>query len=165
MLTEHGIDRENMMSWAEVDLSAITHNIKKLHQHLRSGTQLMAVVKKNAYGHGAVPVARSAVAAGAEWLGAHSLEEGLELRAGGITAPVLILGPILHSQADVVVEKKLTPAVIETGFASALDMAAQEAGTTIAVHIKVDTGLNRFGASIQDIPGLQLPVEKTYLLG
>jgi len=154
MLEEHGIDKENLLSWAEIDLGAITHNIKKLHQHLRPGTQLMAVLKKNAYGHGAIPVAKSAVAAGAEWLGVHSLEEGLELRAGGITAPVLILGPILHSQAAVVVEKKLTPTVIETEFASALDSAAREAGTTVAVHVKVDTGLNRFGASIQDVTGL-----------
>ena len=86
-----------MLSWAEINLGALTHNVKRLRQHLRPGTQLMAVVKKNAYGHGAILVAKSAVAAGAEWLGVHSLEEGLELRAGGITPPILIMGPILHS--------------------------------------------------------------------
>jgi len=151
MLEQYSVDKENVLSWAEINLGALTHNVKRLHQHLRPGAQLMAVVKKNAYGHGAIPVAKSAVAAGAEWLGVHSLEEGLELRAAGITTPVLIMGPILPSQATVVLEKKLTPTVTETEFASALDSAAREADTTAAVHVKVDTGLNRFGASVQDV--------------
>jgi len=151
MLDEYSVDKEKVLSWAEINLGALTHNVKGLHQHLRPGTQLMAVVKNNAYGHGAIPVAKSAVAAGAEWLGVYSLEEGLELRAGGITTPILIMGPILHSQATVVLEKKLTPTVIETELASALDSAAREVDTTAAVHVKVDTGLNRFGASIQDV--------------
>jgi len=144
----------DLLSWAEINLSAFTHNIKNLRQHLQPGTQLMAVVKKNAYGHGAVQIAKAAVAAGAEWLGVHSLEEGLELRNAGITAPVLILGGVPLAQAIAIVEKKLTPTVTETKLPLALDRAARELGTTIAVHVKVDTGLNRSGASIEDIPHL-----------
>ncbi|MBA7625600.1 Alanine racemase 1 [subsurface metagenome] len=154
MLEEYTVDKENMLSWAEVNLGALTHNVEGLRQHLRPGTQLMAIVKKNAYGHGAIPIAESAVAAGADWLGVHSLEEGLELRAGGVTTPILIMGPILHNQATVVLEKNLTPTVTETELASALDSAAREVDTTAAVHVKVDTGLNRFGTSIQDITRL-----------
>jgi len=146
------IDKKtDLLNWAEIDLATLTHNIKRLCQHLQAGTQLMGVVKKNAYGHGAVPVAKAAVAAGAEWLGVHSLEEGLELRGAGITSPVLILGDTLRSQAAVIVEKKLTPTVAETELPLALDRAAQDLDTTIAVHVKVDTGLNRFGASIEDV--------------
>jgi len=144
----------DLLSWAEIDLSALTHNIKNLRQHLRPGTQLMAVVKKNAYGHGAVQIVKAAVAAGAEWLGVHSLEEGLELRNAGITAPVLILGEVPLAQATAIVEKKLTPTITETKLPLALDKAARELDTTIAVHVKVDTGLNRSGASIEDVPRL-----------
>ena len=119
-------EREDLLNWAETNPGALTHNVKRLHQHLRPGVQLIAVVKKNAYGHGAIPVVKSAVAAGTDWLGGvHSLEEGLELRAGGITTPILIMGPILHNQATVVLEKKLTPTVIETELVSALDNAAR----------------------------------------
>ena len=146
------IDKKtDLLSWAEIDLAALTHNIKRLCQRLQTGTQLMGVVKKNAYGHGAVPVAKAAVVAGAEWLGVHSLEEGLELRDAGITSPVLIFGDTPHTQAAVMVGKKLTPTVIETELPLALDRAAQDLDTTIAVHIKVDTGRNRFGASVEDV--------------
>jgi len=155
MLDERGINKEaDLLNWAEINLEAIAHNIKQLHQHLQPGTQLMAVVKKNAYGHGAVQVAKAAVAAGAEWLGVYSLEEGMELRDAGITAPVLILGAIPRAQAATVVESKLTPTVIEPKLPQALDRAAQDLNTTITVHVKVDTGLNRYGASLGDIAGL-----------
>ncbi len=147
-------DSKAELSWAEINMGALTHNIQRLRQHLRPGTQLMAVVKKNAYGHGAVPVARVAVAAGVEWLGVHSLEEGMELRNAGIMVPVLIFGPIPCAQAAAVIEKKLTPTVVEPEFSLALERAAQDLEATIAVHIKVDTGLNRFGASIKDVPDL-----------
>ena len=146
--------KTDLLNWAEINLGALTHNIKRLRQYLAPKTQLMAVVKKNAYGHGAVPVAKAALAAGAEWLGVHSLEEGLELRDACITAPVLILGDIPRAQAATIVEKKLTPTVIETELPLALDRAARDLNMTVAVHVKVDTGLNRFGASIEDVARL-----------
>ena len=147
-------EKANLLSWAEIDLGALTYNIKGLHQCLRPKTQLMAVVKKNAYGHGAVPVAKAVVAAGAEWLGVYSLEEALELRDADIIAPILIIGDIPRTQAAAIVKGKLTPTVFETEFPLALDKAAQKLNTTIAVHVKVDTGLNRFGASIEDVAHL-----------
>jgi len=146
--------RKDLLSWAEIDLGALTHNIKRLRQHLAPETQLMAVVKKNAYGHGAIPVAKAALAAGAEWLGVHSLEEGLELRDACIVSPILILGDIPRTQAATVVEREVTPTVVETELPLALDRAAQDLNKTVAVHVKVDTGLNRFGASIEDVARL-----------
>jgi len=142
------------MSWAEVNLTALTQNIRSLRQYLQPGTQLMAVVKKNAYGHGAVPIAKASVLAGADWLAVYSLEEGLELRDAGITTPVLILSNVPIAQARWLIEKKLTLTVIETALPLALNKAAQDLGTTVTIHIKVDTGLNRSGASIGDIAGL-----------
>jgi len=114
----------------------------------------LAAVKKNAYGHGAVSVARAAVAAGAEWLGVFSVEEGAELRDAGITTPILIMGCVPCAQVATVIQKNLTPTVIETELPLALDRAAQSMETTINVHIKVDTGLNRFGANIEDVASL-----------
>ncbi|HUV56395.1 MAG TPA: alanine racemase, partial [Dehalococcoidales bacterium] len=140
--------------WVEIDLSALTQNINSLRQHLQPGVQLMGVVKKNAYGHGAVPVTKAAVAAGAEWLGVYSLEEGSELRDAGIAIPILILGNVPHAQAATLVEKKLTPTVVEAELPLTLNRVAQDLDTTIAVHIKVDTGLNRSGANVGDIADL-----------
>jgi len=155
MVNHHNTDREaNLLSWAEIDLGALTGNIRRLHKHLRPGVQLLAAVKKNAYGHGAGSVARAAVAAGAEWLGVFSVEEGAELRDAGITTPILIMGCVPCTQVATVILKNLTPTVIETELPLALDRAAQSMETTINVHIKVDTGLNRFGANIEDVASL-----------
>ena len=143
---------EDLLKWVEIDLGALAYNIKQLRRHLQRGTRLMGVLKKNAYGHGAVPVAKAAVLAGVDWLAVYSLEEGLELRDAGIEVPILILGYIPSSQVATVAEKKLTPTVSETTFPLALDKVKDD--TTIAVHIKVDTGLNRFGVSIEDAPHL-----------
>jgi len=143
-------DNKDQLSWVEINLGALSHNVKRLREHLRPETQLMAVVKKNAYGHGAVPVAKAVVAAGADWLGVYSLEEGLELRDAGVMVPILILGYIPHAQAATVVERELTATVTEPELPIALDRVAQNLNKTAAVHVKVDTGLNRFGASIED---------------
>jgi len=140
------------LSWVEINMKALVHNVEKLRQYLRPGTQLMAVVKKNAYGHGAVPVARVAVAAGVDWLGVYSLEEGLQLRDAGISIPILIFGYVPSSQAATLVKSELTPTVVETKLPLALDKV--QGDTTIAVHVKVDTGLNRSGVRTEDVPHL-----------
>ena len=101
-------------TWAEVDLGAIRHNVKYLRS-LAPHSQMMAVVKANAYGHGAVPVARAAVAAGATWLGVAILEEALELRQADITEPILILGHLLPEQMPAAVAAGLSLTVSGPG--------------------------------------------------
>ncbi len=105
----------------------------------------MAVVKANAYGHGAVMVAKAVLAAGADRLGVVCVDEGEELRRAGIDAPVLIMGHTPAAQAERVVGLSLTPTVSTRRFAEALSQAAISSGVTLPVHLKLETGLNRYG--------------------
>jgi alanine racemase len=132
-------------AWAEVDLNALTHNVRLLRAALRPPAQLMAVVKANAYGHGAVPVAQTALAHGATWLGVARVREGSELRAAGIAAPILVLGPSAPSEAGAAVRARLRVSIASPLVARALSEQSQQQGTVTAVHIKVDTGMSRFG--------------------
>jgi alanine racemase len=151
--------------WADIDLDALAHNISELKRRAGSA-QLMAVVKANAYGHGAIAVARAALAAGAERLGVICLDEGEELRRAGITAPILIMGFTPVSQAQRVVELSLTPTVSSQQMALALSRFAVERGVTLTIHLKVETGLNRYGLppeqllplaeSLRQLPGLDV---------
>ena len=146
--------------WIEIDLDALTHNIKALRSHLEPGIKLMAVVKKNAYGHGAPTISRVVLEAGAEYLVVYSLEEALELREAGIQAPLLIMGPVSMDRADTVVKQRLIPTVVETKLARALSGAGQKLNTAAEVHVKIDTGLQRFGVSIEEAPRLLNIIEE-----
>jgi alanine racemase len=136
---------------AEVDLDAIRHNVEVL-RGLSSPAALCAVVKADGYGHGAVPVARAALDAGATWLAVALVEEGVALRDAGIDASVLVLSePPLDALGDVVAHR-LVPTLYT---AKGLEAAAGAAGTgTLPVHVKVDTGMHRVGARPDDAVGL-----------
>lgn len=131
--------------WAEIDLAAVRANVSAIRRVLRPGCRYMAVVKANAYGHGDVAVARAALEGGAEWLGVILVAEARRLRNAGIDAPILLLHEPPASQADEVVMLALTPSVTTAGGAHALGAAADRAGRTLPVHLKVETGLNRLG--------------------
>jgi alanine racemase len=106
---------------------------------------MLAVVKANAYGHGAVPASRALLAAGAEILGVATVEEGAELRKAGLRAPVVVLGLAQPAEAEVVVRQQLQPTVTSWAQVKALSRAAQSRRTTVGVHVKVDTGMGRIG--------------------
>ncbi|HEX9889300.1 MAG TPA: alanine racemase [Nitriliruptorales bacterium] len=129
---------------AEIDLDAIRHNVRVLRE-AAGGTDLCAVVKADGYGHGAVPVARAALEAGAAWLAVALVEEGEELRAAGIDAPVLLLSEPPAAAADRLLAAGLTSALYTRAFGAALDAAAARAGTIARVHLKADTGMHRVG--------------------
>lgn len=158
---------------ALIDLDAIAHNVRELRRHLRPGTVLMAVVKANGYGHGAVPVARAALGAGADWLGVATLEEGIQLRRAGLQVPVLVMGPVVPAQADLLVAYDLRGAVFEPEQARALSAAASRIGRPVRVHLKVDTGMGRIGVQPEDVvafarflanlPGLEVEGVFTHL--
>ena len=130
---------------AEIDLSAIAANVAVARRLAGPQTQVMAVVKADAYGHGAVPVARTVLDAGATWLGVATPEEAVPLRATGATARILVLGPIRPEQADLVAAHDLDQCVSDPGQVEALDRAARTHGRVLALHLKVDTGMGRVG--------------------
>src|SRR5512142_1781827 len=131
-------------AWVEVNLGAIEQNARRLTEIAR-GADLMAMVKANAYGHGAVPVSQAALRGGAAWLGVFSAGEGIELRRAGIAAPILVVGYTPPDWARAAVEHRLTLTVFTTEGAAALAAAARELGQTARVHIKIDTGMTRLG--------------------
>ena len=137
-------------TWAEIDLDAIAANVAALKSQAAAG-QLMAVVKADGYGHGAVPSARAALAGGADWLAVALVEEGEELRAAGITGPVLLLTEPPAEHIPRMLSAHLTPPVYSPDFTTALDAAASNAGSEpLAVHLKLDTGMRRVGVPQAD---------------
>ena len=135
--------------WAEIDLDACAANVRLMAARA-APARLYAVVKANAYGHGAVACARAAVAAGADGLAVVCVDEAEELRRAGLTAPILVVGAILPAEAGRVVALGLMPTVGATALVEALSAAAARAGATVPIHLEVETGLNRHGLSPQD---------------
>ncbi len=129
----------------EIDLDAIRRNVSALGARLAGGCGMIAVVKANAYGHGDVEVSRSALSAGAQRLGVILVEEAQRLRDAGIEAPILLLHEPSPDDAGLAVGLGLTPSVFTERVVEALGTAAEQAGRSVPVHLKVDTGLNRLG--------------------
>jgi Alr-MurF fusion protein len=139
-----------MLTWVEIDLEAIRNNTRRLLR-LAAGAQLMAVVKANAYGHGAVPVARAALAAGAHWLGVARYGEGLELRRDGLQAPLLVMGYTPPEAAAESVAAGLSLAAADLPAAQALAAAGRAHGRPARVHVKLDSGMGRYGLLPEDV--------------
>lgn len=135
---------------AIIDLDKLQNNIKVLKNKLPDQTALMAVVKANAYGHGAIKVARNALLTGASWLGVAIPEEGAELREAGIKEPILILGAVEPSQIDLIVRYRLQPCVFSYDVLEELNRQAMKLGQNIGVHVKIDTGMGRIGLRDED---------------
>ncbi|MGN0985646.1 MAG: alanine racemase [Candidatus Enterenecus sp.] len=143
------MELEQTRTWAEIDLSNLEHNYRALRA-CAPDSRFLGVVKANAYGHGAVPVARRLEELGADYLAVACLEEGLELRQAGIRMPILILGTTPPAQAEQVVAAGLTQAVFTPELAHALSDAAGKLGMMAKVHIKLDTGMSRLGLLCHD---------------
>lgn len=137
---------------AEIDLSAIRHNVRLLCRHVGAGVRLMAVVKANAYGHGAVPVARAALEAGASWLGVASVAEGIALRDAGLRAPILVLGYTPPTLAAEALRHDLSLTVYDVGVAREIGRVARALDRLARVHVKVDTGMHRLGFLPHQVP-------------
>ena len=132
-------------TWTEIDLSNLEHNYRALRAMLPQGCRFLGVVKVDAYGHGAVPVARRLETLGAEYLAVACLDEALELRQAGITTPILILGYTPVERADSLLDNGITQTVYDVDMARALSDAAAAAGKTLKIHVKADTGMSRLG--------------------
>lgn len=149
--------------WAEIRLSALRHNMRSIRRRLRdetaSGTKqgsapkILAVVKANAYGHGAVPVARELAKAGADWFGVTCSAEGIELREGGIRKPILLLTGFWPGEEKHLMKHRLTPTVIRSEQLIALNKAAAELRKDrVTFHLKIQTGMNRLGMDPAELP-------------
>ena len=146
-------------------MGAIAHNVQAIKRKV-APAQVMAVVKADGYGHGAVPVARTALKAGASFLGVALVEEGIALRENGIKAPILVLGGFFENQVETILEYDLRPTVFDLGRSRALSNAARKRRKPALVHLKVDTGMARLGVDWQSgyafvdelnqMPGLKL---------
>lgn len=142
--------RPGRPTWIEVDRAALTNNVQQIRR-LAPTCRLMAVVKANAYGHGAVAVAQTVLAAGADCCAVATLAEALELRQAGIRAPILVLGYLPVWQVDEAVRHDVTVTVFDLETVQALDRAARAAGRPAQVHVKVNTGMNRLGLPLQAV--------------
>jgi len=129
---------------AKIDLSALAHNFLEVKQRA-GGRKIIAVVKAQAYGHGAIRVSRHLMGLGVAMLGVALVEEGRDLREAGIELPILVMGAVLPEQADAIVRWGLTPAIFTAQVARSLSEAAMRHKTKIAVHVKIDTGMGRIG--------------------
>ncbi len=136
---------QDHLIWAEIDLKRIAHNVRELRRVTQSQARLMAVVKANAYGHGAFEVATCALNNGAEVLGVARIGEAIELRRAGIAAPLLIMGYTPVKYAGDIIKWNLIQAVNSVSLAEGFSAAAQSKGTKIKIHTKVDTGMGRLG--------------------
>lgn len=138
-------------TWAEIDLDNLAANFKRIKQLVSPTARVMAVVKANAYGHGAVECARRLAREGADWFGVALPEEGIELRTSGITQPILCLAGYWPGQAAACVQHALTPVVYSLKMIEALNQAAANAGVVADVHVKIDTGMGRLGVRFDQL--------------
>lgn len=147
---------EGRPTWAEISLAAIQDNFSRIQRHVGTQRKVLAVVKADAYGHGAPQVARALERAGADWFGVTCTSEGAELREAGIRKPILILSGTWPGEERAVLEYGLTPAVhriedllqLERGVARE---SASVARKSLRFHLKIDTGMNRLGISPEDV--------------
>ena len=160
-------------AWAEISLSALGQNFHEL-QRLAKGSEVLPVVKANAYGHGLVPVSKALIQAGARFLAVAFVQEGVALRNSGLNCPILVLTPTLTPEIPSLLNSRLTPQVSSLEGAKALVKEARKLKiNNLVVHVKIDTGMARVGvrtpqalkeiAAIQNVPGIKVEAVYTHL--
>ena len=132
-------------TFAEIDMDALRHNLRSAREFIGNDVKILAVVKANAYGHGAIECARVLESGGVDWFGVALIEEAVELRGAGISKPILCLGGCSTGDERNLLEFNITPVIFNLEQAGALQIAASDAGQIMRVHIKIDTGMGRLG--------------------
>jgi len=141
-------------TWAEVSLDTLRQNFRTVVNHAGAGVTVCAVVKADAYGHGAVECSRALQAEGAKWLGVTSLDEAIPLREAGIESRILLMTGFWRGEEAEIVRSRLTPAVWEPWHIESLEHAAAFGAVRHAVHLKVDTGMGRLGVALAELPAV-----------
>ncbi len=139
------MDTTKMRTWAEIDLAALEHNYRVLRALAPQGCRFLGLCKADAYGHGALPVAKKLQELGADMLAVACVDEAAQLRRGGITLPILCLGKTPLELTPMLLEYDVTQAVEDLETGEALSQAAQAAGKKLTIHVKLDTGMSRLG--------------------
>ena len=147
-------------TWAEIDLDALAQNFREVRKAADPKAMVCCVVKADAYGHGAVRVAREFASLGADWFAVSNLEEALQLRQAGIETPVLVLGYTPADKAGTLSRENISQCVYSLEYARDLSRFAQEAGVEVNIHLKIDTGMSRLGFYYQDISRDEAAVEE-----
>lgn len=152
--------------WVEVNISALKHNLKQVRDILPENVKLLAVVKSNGFGHGYVEPSRAFIDAGADALAVTRLDEAIQLRTAGITAPILLFAPIQPENAEVAIEADLQMTVTSVSLVKTISAVAVTLSKTAQIHVKVDTGMGRLGLppsevfdffnAIRDLPGIEV---------
>lgn len=142
--------RQLKRTWVEIDLDALAHNFGAIRAKVGRGVDIMAIVKADAYGHGARQVAQTFEAQGADWFGVSNINEAKELRRFGISKPILILGYTPPENVGELAQLGITQTILGADYARGLSEAAARAGVRPDVHIKLDTGMSRIGFSSRD---------------
>ncbi len=163
------LDWEQQRAWVEIDLSALAHNVRQIRGLLAPSTKIMAVVKADAYGHGAIDIAHTLTDLGVEWLAVATVTEGIELRQAGIFTPILVLGAVnSEMQVHAIAKWDLQPTICSIAQATVISkaIATLEPSVILNVHLKLDTGMSRLGADwqqavavyreVEDLPYLQI---------
>lgn len=144
-------EKDRRWSWVEVDLNAIRHNCQQVKKAIGPGRRLLAVVKADAYGHGAVRVAKTALNSGADYLGVATVDEGIQLREGLVDAPVLMLSEPPASAIPLLLAYKIMPAIYTSEFAIQYAEAADSMGLKAPFHLAINTGMNRIGVHWSEV--------------
>lgn len=145
--------------WAEVDLSALSHNYRCIRRYMTPGCRYLAIVKADGYGHGAATVATLLQKEGADWFGVATLEEALDLRRQGIYRPILVLGYTDPAAAPILASNTITQTLFSEEYALQLAQEAARADCTVDCHVKIDTGMSRLGFEAEN-PGTVPLIEK-----
>lgn len=138
-------------TWAEIDLDAAAHNVSVIRERIGQKPMLCCVIKADAYGHGAIRLAREYEALGADWLALSNIEEAMQLRRAGITLPMLVLGYTPPEAAKLLAENNISQCAYSSEYCEALSENAVKDGVCVKIHIKVDTGMSRLGFYFQNI--------------
>jgi len=139
-------------TWAEVSLGTLRQNFRVVQKHVGDGVTICAVIKADAYGHGAIECARALEEEGARWFGVTSLDEAIPLREAGVHTRILLMTGFWRGEEEEIVHLKLTPTVWEIEQIALLEKAAAHLDARHPVHLKVDTGMGRLGVSPEDLP-------------
>src|SRR5580692_8266222 len=139
--------------WAEISLEAILENLRVIRKHVGTQRKILAVVKSNAYGLGAVPISKALQKAGTEWFGVTCANEGIELREAGIRKRILILTGFWPGEENRLIKNNLTPTVTRVADLGHLERSAKAARGTarLRFHLKINTGMNRLGISAEEV--------------
>jgi len=140
-------------SWVEVDLEQLRRNVRSLRESIPSKTEIIFVVKADAYGHGLIPVARAAAEEGIRWFAVAYLESALTLRRALPDVDILVLGHVFPEHVEALLAKRITPILTDLEHGLALAATARGSGTTLPVHLKIDIGMGRFGVQWDEVAG------------